>query len=155
MTKQEFLSSLQETLAEELNGQQVAEQIRYYNSYIDEQTAGGRPETEVLEELGDARMIARNIIDGLEQEGYSYKDRTQTFSDGNGNVYERTRMTYTNEDGSGDGWKTKLKVYGCLGFALVALFVVIALVTRLIIWLLPSVIVIVLLVWIFKQFDRR
>ena len=52
MTKQEFLSSLQETLAEELSGQQVTEQVRYYNAYIDEQIAAGRGEGEVLEELG-------------------------------------------------------------------------------------------------------
>ena len=154
MTKQEFLSSLQETLAEELSGQQVTEQVRYYNAYIDEQIAAGRGEGEVLEELGDARMIARNIIDGAEQESQGYRERTRAYSDRN--IYGETRTTYVSEGMEEEqGWKSKLKVYGCLGLVFVVVFMVIAFVTRLLIWLLPSILVIVLLVWIFKQFGRR
>ena len=142
MTKQEFLTSLQETLAAEMNGQQVMDQVRYYSAYIDGQIAEGRTEAEVLAELGDARIIARNILDGAEQENSGYS--------------EEIRTAYAGEnDGAEGGWQSKLKVYGCLGLALAALFVVIAFVTRLIIWLLPSILVAALLIWIFKQFDKR
>lgn len=57
MTKQEFLTSLQETLAAEMNGQQVMDQVRYYSAYIDGQIAEGRTEAEVLAELGDAGSL--------------------------------------------------------------------------------------------------
>lgn len=55
MTKQEFLYALETALSEELNDIQVNEQINYYRQYIEEQIASGRSESEVLEELGDAR----------------------------------------------------------------------------------------------------
>ena len=84
MTKQDFLAVLQEALSEELNGAQVNEQISYYRRYIDEQVAAGRSESEVLEELGDARIIAHNIIDGVEEEG---------------NTYYRTRVRVSNRHG--------------------------------------------------------
>ena len=65
MTKQEYLAVLREALSEELSGAQVSDQINYYRQYIEEQIASGRSETDVLEELGDARIIAHNIIDEI------------------------------------------------------------------------------------------
>ncbi len=143
MTKQEFLTALQEALSEELNGAQVNEQINYYRQYIEGEVARGRAESEVLEELGDARIIAHNIIDGVEEES---------------NTYRRTTVTYTSGD-DGDNlepeWKTKMKFYGTIALVLVIIFVILALVTRLIIWLLPSIIVIAVVLWILRKLDGR
>lgn len=143
MTKQDFLTALQEALYEELNGTQVNEQISYYRQYIDEQVAAGRSESEVLDELGDARIIAHNIIDGVEEEG---------------NTYYRSTVTYTSDD-EGESveptWKTKMKVYGTIGLILVILFVILALVTKLIIWLLPSIIVVAVVVWILRKLNGQ
>ncbi len=143
MTKQEFLYALEAALSEELNSIQVNEQINYYRQYIEEQVASGRSESEVLDELGDARIIAHNIIDGIEEEPN----------------YHRTTVTYT-ENGDGGSpeptWKEKMKVYGTIGLILVILFAVLALVTQLIIWMLPSIIVIAVVLWIFsKRRDGR
>ena len=134
---------MREALSEELSGAQVSDQINYYRQYIEEQIASGRSEADVLEELGDARIIAHNIIDGAEEER---------------DTYRRTTVTYT---GGGDAegveptWKTKMKVYGIIAFVLVVVFIFIALVTKLIIWLLPSIIVIVGVVWILNRLGRR
>lgn len=156
MTKQEFIEELREALDAELDSRQVSDQIAFYNQYIDGQIRAGRTEADILDELGDARIIARNIIDGIEQEEGGYRERTHTYSDDKGNIYQRTTTTYTSEDGSAEpAWKTKLKVYGCLGMVLIVLFVILALVTRLFFWLLPSIIVVALLVWIFRQFNGR
>ena len=143
MTKQEYLAALQEALSEELSGAQVSDQINYYRQYIEEQIASGRSEADVLEELGDARIIAHNIIDGVEEER---------------DTYRRTTVTYTS-GGDGEGaeptWKTKMKVYGIIALVLVVLFVIIALVTRLLIWMLPSIIVIACVVWILNRLSGR
>lgn len=156
MTKQEFLEELREALSEELDSQQVYEQMNYYTNYINEQTGAGRSEAEILEELGDARIIAHTIIDGIEQEQNGYREHARPFADENGNVYERRTTTYTSENGAEiPSWQAKLKLYGCLGLVLVFVFVIVALVTRLFIWLLPSIVVIALLVWIFKQLNGR
>ena len=69
MTKQEFFMKLRETLSDELNDRQVNEQVQYYEGYINEQIRLGRSESEVLDELGDPRSIAHNIIDGIEAGG--------------------------------------------------------------------------------------
>ena len=82
MTKQEYLAVLREALSEELSGAQVSDQINYYRQYIEEQIASGRSETDVLEELGDARIIAHNIIDGAEEERDTYRRTTVTYSGG-------------------------------------------------------------------------
>lgn len=144
MTKKEFLTVLQEALSEELNGAQVSEQMNYYRRYFDEQTAAGRSEAQILEELGDARMIARNIIDGIEDAS---------------NMYQQSTTTYTNysdaEAGMEPLWKTKVKVYGAIGLILVIIFVVLALITQLIIWLLPSIIVIGAILWILRKLNGR
>ena len=143
MTKQEFLSDLREALVEEIDESRAEDQVNYYNQYIDSEIAKGRTEEDVVSELGDARMIARNLIDGLEREK---TDNTST---------TWTQTTYTSEDGSArPQWQEKAKVYGCLGLGLVILFLVIALVTKLFIWMLPSIIVLALIVWIFKQINR-
>ena len=132
MTKQEYLAALREALSEELSGAQVSDQINYYRQYIEEQIASGRSEADVLEELGDARIIAHNIIDGAEEERDTYRRTTVTYSDGG------------DAEGVEPTWKTKVKVYG-----------IIALVTKLIIWLLPSIIVIVCVVWILNRLSGR
>ena len=143
MTKQEYLAVLREALSEELSGAQVSDQINYYRQYIEEQIASGRSEADVLEELGDARIIAHNIIDGAEEER---------------DTYRRTTVTYTSDSDGQDAeptWKTKMKVYGTIALVLVVLFMIIALVTKLIIWLLPSIIVIACIVWIINRLSGR
>lgn len=143
MTKQEYLAVLREALSEELSGAQVSDQINYYRQYIEEQIASGRSETDVLEELGDARIIAHNIIDGAEEERDTYRRTTVTYSGGgDAEGVEPTR-------------KTKMKVYGIIALVLVVLFMIIALVTKLIIWLLPSIIVIACIVWIINRLSGR
>ena len=143
MTKQEYLAALREALSEDLSGAQVSDQINYYRQYIEEQIASGRSEADVLEELGDARIIAHNIIDGAEEER---------------DTYRRTTVTYTSDSDGQDAeptWKTKMKVYGTIALVLVVLFMIIALVTKLIIWLLPSIIVIACIVWIINRLSGR
>lgn len=143
MTKQEYLAVLREALSEELSGAQVSDQINYYRQYIEEQIASGRSETDVLEELGDARIIAHNIIDGAGEERDTYRRTTVTYSGGG------------DAEGVEPTWKTKMKVYGIIALVLVVLFMIIALVTKLIIWLLPSIIVIACIVWIINRLSGR
>ena len=63
MTKQEFIDALSMKLSEDLDAGSVYNETRYYIGYIDAETAKGRTEEEVTEELGDPILIARNIVD--------------------------------------------------------------------------------------------
>lgn len=63
MSKNEFLDILHEQLSSQLPEGAVAAHIQYYRNYIEEQQQKGRSESEVLNELGDPRLIARTLLD--------------------------------------------------------------------------------------------
>lgn len=72
MDKNEFLEKLQRTLAGGLGSGQVAENIRYYQEYIESEIRKGRSEEEVLSQLGDPRLLAKSIIEANKHAGESY-----------------------------------------------------------------------------------
>ena len=61
MTRQEFLAKLRQALESELDHRTVQENVDYYNSYIIEETAKGRPESDVIAELGDRPLRHRHV----------------------------------------------------------------------------------------------
>lgn len=98
MSKQAFLDRLRAALNGRIPVLQIEDTIRYYQDYIGTQINSGKSEEEVMEALGDPRLIARTIIetacsgdgkeasgnhqnsfyqDGSYQENYNYNQRTQ------------------------------------------------------------------------------
>ena len=71
MTKNEFLEGLKEALSETGSSSLVRENLEYYDSYIEDEKKKGRTEQEILDELGDPRLIAKSIMDagGYEDNG--------------------------------------------------------------------------------------
>ena len=67
MRRSEFLEQLKTELEGTVPGAVVHEKLDYYTQYIAEQIAGGTPEEQVIEELGDPWIIARNIIADYER----------------------------------------------------------------------------------------
>ena len=63
MTKYEFLNDLKASLIGNVSGQIINENMQYYDEYIAGEVRKGKTEAEVLNELGDPRLIARTIID--------------------------------------------------------------------------------------------
>lgn len=61
MKKEEFLRGLKEALSGDVPPSVVRENLRYYDDYIRAEVQKGRSEQEVVEELGDPRLIARTI----------------------------------------------------------------------------------------------
>lgn len=74
MSKQEFLDILKNALNGRVAPNLVQENINYYEDYINTQIRMGRDEQDVLESLGDPRLIARTIIET------SGQGRTDTYS---------------------------------------------------------------------------
>ena len=62
MTKNEFLSILRDSLAGNVPSNVINENIGYYKDYIEN---NDKTESQVLEELGDPRLIARTITDSF------------------------------------------------------------------------------------------
>ena len=63
MTQAEFLDTLKRALNGQTDPQVVSENLKYYQSYISDELRKGRRESEILDELGDPRLIARSILD--------------------------------------------------------------------------------------------
>ena len=99
MTKQDFLTGLEQALSGEVSRDVFLENVTYYRDYIDGEIRKGRREEEVLEELGSPRLIARTIIDAAQAEaeedaGFSGQDifrreapygEYEEYDDGRGN----------------------------------------------------------------------
>lgn len=99
MNKQEFLDALTAKLSESIpNAAEVADQVSYYEGYIDSEIANGKDEETVTEELGDPILIARNI---LESPGSDRRDyTTSSYEQG------RAEAEYQREsDSAGTFWE--------------------------------------------------
>lgn len=70
MDRTEFIDRLQRSLAGGVNSSQVADNVRYYQDYIDAEIRKGRSETDVLFSLGDPRLLAKSIIEANKRAGY-------------------------------------------------------------------------------------
>ena len=99
MNKQEFLDALAAKLSEEItNPAEVADQVSYYEGYIDSEIANGKDEETVTGELGDPILIARNILEspGSDRRDYS----TSSYEQG------RAEAQYQREnDSAGTFWE--------------------------------------------------
>lgn len=63
MNKTEFLDILRSQLNGQMHEGKVAAHVRYYEDYIQSQIRSGKDEQQVLQELGDPRLIARTLLD--------------------------------------------------------------------------------------------
>ena len=63
MNKKEFLDILYEQLSGQMPEGNVAAHVQYYRNYIEEEQRKGRSEDDILNELGDPRLIARTLLD--------------------------------------------------------------------------------------------
>lgn len=61
MSKNDFLRQLNEALSESFDVEMVKSQIDYYDKYISDEIKKGKSEKEVVDELGDPRLIAKTI----------------------------------------------------------------------------------------------
>ncbi|MGN1172063.1 MAG: DUF1700 domain-containing protein, partial [Lachnospiraceae bacterium] len=62
MKRAEFIQTLRRSLSGKMNHQAVNEHIEYYENYFDTELAHGNTEDEILERLGDPRLIAKTIL---------------------------------------------------------------------------------------------
>lgn len=84
MTRFEFTAQLRKALSGRVNHAAVNENVKYYENYIDTEIKKGRSEREVLEELGDPRLIAKTIIDTAKEEDWATSEAAEEEHKGKG-----------------------------------------------------------------------
>ncbi|MDO4940000.1 MAG: DUF1700 domain-containing protein [Lachnospiraceae bacterium] len=79
MTKQEFLNGLAAALSMSGSDKLIEDNRVFYEEYISVEITKGRTEAEVIEELGEPRLIANSI---LQAEGYKdiFAEGTKTYT---------------------------------------------------------------------------
>ena len=160
MTKNDFLDKLRLALNGKVSASLVQENMTYYSEYIDAQIRMGRSEQEVLDMLGDPRLIARTIVEtnGTESvDERSYSDRTSYDDASYGGVENDTvhsqRSHYDNYQGHGNELKVRT-LPGWLWTIIVVLIIIclISLVFSVISFLLPIVLPVLVILFFVKLF---
>lgn len=148
MSKQEFIEGLRRSLSSINDYTFVNDTIAYYENYIESGIRMGRTEAEVMQELGDPRLIAKSIRathvpeNGEEHEGYNQFEK---------NPYDniqrspQTMFQFNGRQINMPAWL--IKVIGIL-ILIVVLFVV----STVLRWLSPFIMVGLLAYFIYKIF---
>lgn len=170
MSKDEFLQGLQTALSGNVPSAAVRENLQYYQDYIRTELGKGRTEDDIMQELGDPRLIARTIIDTTPGTGEgSYEEYRGSNTGGYSGGYadadadRRSQTGSTGPFGRGQGgihyydlnkWYWKL-VGILLIFAVVMIVItVVGGLLTLVIPLLPVIGLVILIMW-FVQGPRR
>lgn len=82
MTRFEFTKILRKTLSGRVSHEIVNENVAYYETYIDTEIKKGRSEREILQELGDPRLLAKTIIDTTDERETVLEDDEKASSRG-------------------------------------------------------------------------
>lgn len=112
MSREEFLRGLEEALAGEVPASVVRDNLNYYSSYLSQELAKGRTMEEIIEEIGEPRIVARTIIDSTDAAAEAgdygaYEDRSSRDGYGNSGYggYDGGREGYGNGyDGGREGY---------------------------------------------------
>lgn len=146
MDKNEFLEKLQRTLAGGLSSSQVAENIRYYQEYIESEIRKGASEEEVLSQLGDPRLLAKSIIEANKHAGESY---------GSNREYDEEIADDTASGRYGGNFEHRIVLPGWLMMVIITVIIilVIGIATSLISLFAPVIIVGLVILLIVKLFQ--
>lgn len=165
MRKDEFLKLLRQALVGDVPNRVLEENIRYYDGYISEEVGKGRSEEDVIEEIGDPRLIAKTIEDTTDGAGdgeYSEtrEDRSQAGSGQAGYGQESyERNPYRSEGGFHlfDMSKWYWKILGVV-IVISVLFIIVTIVGGIFSLLIPLVgplLMIWFIFWIIRMFSRK
>lgn len=141
MNRTEFMNKLRMALSGALPYTLVEENIKYYEDYMDMELSKGKSEEEILEQLGDPRLIAKTIIEAnkAEDSSVSYKEYAGEEENKRNIRVKKTSMP---------AWLITILV-------LCGIVVIIAVVSSLFFALLPYILMIMAISFIIKLFRKK
>lgn len=160
MTKKEFLKELTNALQGNVTTAQVNENVLFYDNYIMEETRKGRMEEQVLQELGNPRLLAKTIIDTSDHaRQYAHEDTYQENWEEQNRQKSHRRGLHA-EYSEEDGWDIRLgrfklnSWYGYLTIIAVItliLFIIGSLFVAIVPILLPIILVLMIINYLFTR----
>ena len=143
MTKNEFLSILRDSLAGNVPSDVINENISYYKDYIEN---NDKTESQVLDELGDPRLIARTLLDTDVDNGQLDYEEYSTYSDDAQNTQSSSRNHV--HVWRFDTWYSKL-------LGVVILLIVVFLLFHILVAVIPFFAVLALILFIVSLIKNR
>lgn len=148
MDRENFLKELERNLSG-LDKREKDSIISFYVDYFNEQMAQGRTEQDIIDELGDPRLLAKSIRESNKESGKSFsKDEDDGFNN-------HERRTYKNVTVNLNSWYTKLIaiVIGILAILLIGALItgILAVFLKIVI----PVVIILIIVSVLENIFRR
>lgn len=148
MNKYEFVTNLQRHLTGKVTPEKLQEITRYYNDYIDTEVRKGKSEEEVLEMLGDPRLLAKSIVETEGNAGGRDGAGGGIYEDGTNRKEQKTRIDVR-------ALITLLVVILILIVVLSAAFGIIGWVLKIVVrYVLPVAIPILFIWWLIRMIRR-
>ncbi|MEZ3505098.1 MAG: DUF1700 domain-containing protein [Lachnospiraceae bacterium] len=144
MSRQDFIDALKRALYGKIDDFTLADHIQYYEGYIAQEIASGKSEQEVLNELGDPRLIARTLLEAADTKTSSYTEYIVTDREGSSPEPEARIRRY-------EGWKAMAVTV----FFILVFFLIVVLVFQIVAALLPLLIVIGVIGWLIKKMTSQ
>lgn len=149
MNRTEFIQTLRDQLAGQMQEGRVAAHIRYYEDYIHSQIRSGRTEEEVLTELGDPRLIAKTLIDtNPDCVNEIYEDSQESYYNGYSDTEDTTQPKMKVRHFDLSTWYGKVVVILCAVLAVIVLLALIGTV-------LPFFIILVIILYLLSWWKKR
>lgn len=144
MSRQDFIDALKRALYGKIDDFTLADHIQYYEGYIAQEIVSGKSEQEVLNELGDPRLIARTLLEAADTKTSSYTEYIVTDREGSSPEPEARIRRY-------EGWKAMAVTV----FFILVFFLIVVLVFQIVAALLPLLIVIGVIGWLIKKMTSQ
>ena len=141
MGKQEFINILRTSLNGQVSAAVISENVTYYEDYINSQIRMGRTEQEVLQSLGNPRLIAKSIIDASKAVGSGSKNYGGEKDSG-----------YHQAEAQKNARRFKLPIWLVLLLIFLAIFLIMGIIMRLLFFFAPIIMVAFLIVFLVKLF---
>ena len=151
MGKQEFINQLRRSLSSIQDYIFVNDTISYYENYIESQIRMGKTEEEVMQELGDPRLIAKSICATHVNEDEDSYANYQEFDDGSFSKKSNKNETILRVKGKQillPSWLMKILTILVVGVVLFLVFTILS-------WLAPFIFLGVLVYMIYKLIVGR
>ena len=141
MSREEFLRVFQETLVGKVSNQIIHENLNYYSNYFNEQIRNGKSEAEIINMLGDPRLLAKTIEDSSNFAADEAK--TRDFN---------TKKTTSEQNYYGENKIKKIKLPGwAIAAIIIAVIVVIMMIVfKVIAFFMPLIITVFVAGFIYK-----
>ena len=150
MTREDFISELRSALSGEVSQLELNDNINYYEQYFNEQERRGRTVEEILEELGNPRLIARTIIDTSDKMTGDESYQTENEEEDN-----RIHFNVNGQDYHKSIRNAKVAIWMIIIIALLVIIGVIAIIANVIGFLAPVLVPLLLIAVAIRLITRK